>query len=220
MVCDGKTLWHLYPELGLAAKRTVSRFHRLDFAHSLPWTLPLPEDLAHGADLVLLAPNTVAVVPHGAKDASDKPVPHVQLHFVFADGRLVERRLVEMPAKKVLRRESYSAEGTFTLLDAAGKKVLTRKWTLEESREPSLAVDVKKLVVLDLPFRTPAHVRQTLNLEKKGYGELTFDEARQLLSAFVASWGRRASQTGLPASAAQPRAAATLAITSCWRRRE
>ena len=61
------------------------------------------------------------------------------------------------------------------------------KRKLEESREPSLTADVKKLVVLDLPFRTPAHVRQTLKIDKKGYGALTFDEARQLLTAFVAN---------------------------------
>ena len=46
---------------------------------------------------------------------------------------------------------------------------------------------MKKLVVLDLPFRSPAHVRQTLKIDNKSYGALTFDEARQLLTAFVAS---------------------------------
>ena len=126
-------------------------------------------------------------MPHGAKNAGGKAVSHLQLHFLFKDGSLVERRLVAMPAKKVLRRETFSAEGTVTVRDSDDKALLVVKGTLEECREPSLTVDVKNLVVLDLPFRSPAHVRQTLKLEKKGNGDLTFDEARQLLTAFVAN---------------------------------
>src|SRR5262249_38906919 len=66
VVCDGKTLLHLYPEIGLGARRTVSRFHRADFAELVPWVLPPAEELARGADLVNLDPQTVAIVPHGA----------------------------------------------------------------------------------------------------------------------------------------------------------
>src|SRR5262249_40192560 len=34
VICDGKTILHLYPDLGIGARRAVSRFHRLDFARS------------------------------------------------------------------------------------------------------------------------------------------------------------------------------------------
>ena len=37
----GQTLLHLYPDLGIGARRTVSRFHRADFARLVPWALPL-----------------------------------------------------------------------------------------------------------------------------------------------------------------------------------
>ena len=53
VVCDGTSLWHLYPELGIGARRTLSRFHRQDFARLVPWALPPAEDLAHDADLVV-----------------------------------------------------------------------------------------------------------------------------------------------------------------------
>src|SRR5262249_11844481 len=66
VVCDGKTLLHLYPELGLAARRTVSRFHRADFQALVPWALPSAEDLAHGMDLKAIGERTVALVLHGA----------------------------------------------------------------------------------------------------------------------------------------------------------
>src|SRR5262249_715207 len=40
VICDGKTLLHLYPELGLAARRSVTRFHRAEFGHVVPWAVP------------------------------------------------------------------------------------------------------------------------------------------------------------------------------------
>ncbi len=187
VVCDGKTLWHLYPELGLAAKRGVSRFHRIALAGSMPWVMPLPEDLARGADVVLVDDDTVAVIPHGSKDAKGKVVPHAQWHFVFRDGRLTERRLVEMPAKKVLYRNVLSAEGTVKVLDAKGKEIHVSTGKIEEGRAPELTPDVTKLVEVDLPFRTPAHVEQTLKIDKKQPGDFTFDEARQLLTAYAAN---------------------------------
>jgi tetratricopeptide (TPR) repeat protein len=187
VLCDGKTLWHFYPELGLAARRTVSCFHRLALTSSLPWVLPQPEDLARGADVVLSEEGTVAVIPHGTKDSKGKVVPHVQMHLAFTDGRLRERRLVEMPAKKVLRREVLSETGTIKILDGDGKEIHAFKGTIEDDREPALTADVKNLVVLDLPFRTPAHVLRAMKIEKKPLADLTFDEARQLLTAHVAA---------------------------------
>src|SRR5262249_46584873 len=39
----------------------------------------------------------------------------------------------------------------------------------------------------DLPFRSPAHVRQRLKVEKKQNNELTFAQAEALLASFVAN---------------------------------
>jgi predicted Zn-dependent protease len=191
VACDGKTLWHLYPELGLAAKRSVSRAHRLALWHALPWVLPLPEDLARGADLEL-AGDTVVVTPHAAREDGEGKGRRagrsgMTLHLVFVDGRLIERRWVWRAEKKVPRRETYSADGTVKVFDREDKVVFARKWALEDGGAPELKPAVKGLVVLDLPFRTPAHVRRTLELEKKQYNELTFAEAETLLAAFAAN---------------------------------
>ena len=89
VVCDGKTLLHLYPDLHIGSRRSVSRHHRLDFARLVPWALPRVEDLARGADLRLLDEHTVGVVPHGAgaKDEKGKTIPYLVTQFVF-DGLL------------------------------------------------------------------------------------------------------------------------------------
>src|SRR5262249_35799644 len=89
VVWDGPTLWHLYPDLHIGAKRKVSRFHRFAFTRLVPMALPRPEDLARGADLMLAGERTVAVVPHGAegrKGADGKPLPYVRLHLLFGDN--------------------------------------------------------------------------------------------------------------------------------------
>jgi hypothetical protein len=165
VVCDGTTLHHVYPELGLAARRAVSRFHRLDFSHLVPFFVPAPEDLARGADVRLLAAGLVAVVRHGAKG------PHSQLHYLFDDeGRLLERRLVALPSLRVLWCERIA--------ESKGPR---------PAEAPALRPDLGKLVVLDLPFRTAEHVSKALKIEKKQPAELTFAEARALLAAHVAA---------------------------------
>src|SRR5262249_48563539 len=111
VVCDGTTLLHLYPELGLGARRQVTRFHRAEFARTLPWILLSADDLAHGADLKCIGERTVAILPIGgasAKGTGRKPTGSRCIHLLFAaNGTLAERRLIELPAGKTLLRETY-----------------------------------------------------------------------------------------------------------------
>src|SRR5262249_40644171 len=106
VVCDGTTLWHLYPDLSIGARRTVSRFHRAEFTGRVPWALPTVEDLARGANLQVVGKHTVRVSPRDA--GTEKPFVCVDLLFA-PEGRLAERRVLEMPAGKTLSRETYSA---------------------------------------------------------------------------------------------------------------
>ncbi len=186
VVCDGTTLLHLYPDLGIGARRTVSRFHRLEFARTVPWAVPAPDEMARGADLKLLAERTVAVVPHGAdrKDAEGKPIPYATVQYLFAeDGRLAERRIVEMPANKVRYRQVFGADGTITARDGDGKELALVKATLREGKQPDLNPDTKALVVLPLPYRDEETIRKALGLEKKSWQDRTFEEGRVMLAA-------------------------------------
>jgi predicted Zn-dependent protease len=191
VVCDGKTLLHLYSDLGLGARHSVSRFHRADFAELVPWLVPPAEDLARGADLRLIDDHTIALVPHGAasgKGADGKPKPYHEVRFVFAgDGRLAERQVVCMPAGKVLYRETIAADGTVKLLDDKGKELAVRKGTLAAASEPSLKADTDNLVILDLPYRGRDHVLETLKIKDKPLESLRFADARALLAADFAA---------------------------------
>jgi hypothetical protein len=191
VVCDGKTLLHLYPDLAIGARRSVSRFHRLDFARLVPWALPPAEDLARGADLRVVGERTVGIIPHGvesAKDKDGKPLPYARVHLVFAaGGRLAEREVVEMPAGKVLYREVIGADGAVRLLDAKGKELFARNASLSAGKAPDLKPDTAKLVVLPLPYRTRAHVQQSLQIEKKANADLRFEDALALFAADFAA---------------------------------
>jgi len=195
VVCDGRTLLHLYPDLGLGARRTVSRFHRLEFARAVPWAVPDPVDVARGADLKLIGERTVAVVPHGIdghKNADGKPLPYATVHYVFAeDGRLAERRVVEMPTKKVLYRQAFGADGAITGTDPDGKESAVVKGTLREGKEADLKADTKGLVVLPLPYREFYTVQRARDLQKKQLGELSFDDALALLAAQFANGNQK-----------------------------
>jgi ferric-dicitrate binding protein FerR (iron transport regulator)/tetratricopeptide (TPR) repeat protein len=169
VVCDGRSLLHLYPDLGVGARRPVSRFHRADFGAVVPWLVPPAEDLAHGTDVTALDDHTVAVSPRdaaAAKDADGKPVAYARLLLVFGeDGRLTERRLVVMPKGETLARETYAADGTVKRLDRDGKEVASLKQELADAAAPDLAPDTKSLVVLPLPFRSREVVYRKLGFD-------------------------------------------------------
>jgi ferric-dicitrate binding protein FerR (iron transport regulator) len=190
VICDGQALWHLYPEIGLASKRPVSRFHRADFAEFVPWVSPAADDLARGADVKSLDASTVAIVPRGAKTAKDdkgKPLSYLEVHLHFdANGNLSERRQVEMPAQKTLYRETY-ADGVVQLHNVIDKKLVSeQKFTLAPAAAPRMRPSLDKLVVLSLPIRSRDHIWQTgINASKWAghYRELDEEAAIALLAA-------------------------------------
>jgi ferric-dicitrate binding protein FerR (iron transport regulator) len=162
VICDGKELLHLYPELGLGARRTVTRFHRAEFADLVPWALPPAKDLAHSFDIKCVAERTVALVPCGPRDGGT-----ARVHLIFADdGRLAERRWFEIrewglgPKIAVWCRETYGADGTVKLFDGKDKMLSERKLALKAGGAPDLDPDLKNLVVLPMPLRTRDHILQ------------------------------------------------------------
>jgi tetratricopeptide (TPR) repeat protein len=179
VVCDGRTLLHLYPELGVGARRAVGRSHRAEFAALVPGTLPTAEDLARGADLKALDRSTVALVPHSG-DAT-----HLRLLFGAA-GHLAERQMVDA-AGKVLRRETYSPDGVVRLLDADGKEVSARKLERHPATAPDLRPDVKDLVVLPMPVRTRDHLIAELGARWQGVEKLDDDTAPAILATGCAT---------------------------------
>lgn len=166
VICDGRSLWHLYPELGLGARRDFSRFHGAQLTSLVPWHLQSAKDLAVGADLNMVGPRTVAIVPHHLRDAMDKggkPVAYARVHLVFAeDGRLAERQLVEMPTGKTIARSTYANDGTVRVLDADGKIQSEIQLKVAESTTPELEPEVEDLVILPMPIRSASHIYRSM----------------------------------------------------------
>ncbi len=63
VICDGESLLHVYRDIGFAAKRDFSKFHRREIESLIPWLLPSVEALAAGADILPVDEHTVAVRP-------------------------------------------------------------------------------------------------------------------------------------------------------------
>jgi Tfp pilus assembly protein PilF len=188
VVCDGKHVWHFYPELAIGAWRALSRFHRDEFAELIPWMLSPPEDLGRGADLESIDEQTVAVVPRAFLKTK------AQLRMTFSpDGRLAERKLLDA-AGKVLYRENYTAEGRVELLDAAGKTLSLQKLTVSAAPEPDLKPDTRAMFVLPLPLRTPEFVYRNHKIEEKTpFKDLSREAALELFSAY---FGEQSTRVG------------------------
>lgn len=167
VVCDGESLWHLYPEIGLGARRTVSRHHRQMLFEIVPDFVPPADDLNYDVDVTAIDANTVALIPvQGEK--SDEKMVWMETHLVFAGNRLVERRWVlngdGEKETKLIARETYSATET-KQFDAEGKERLSTAREMKATSAPSLVPETSKLVVLPLPLRTRDVVYRELELD-------------------------------------------------------
>ena len=181
VICDGTALFHLYPELGLAGRRTVSRFHRTELSQLVPWALPPVEDLARGADVLAVDDHTVAVT------APERPC--VQLVFVD-EGRLAERQITDKPAGRILAREVYGADGSVRQM-VAGTEKLVGIWKVKAAEQPDLkAPKMPQFVVLPVPARTLAQVMAARKITAIApYEKLKPADALKLIAAEYASGG-------------------------------
>jgi tetratricopeptide (TPR) repeat protein len=127
----------------------------------------------------LVDEQTVALVPRVKAGKDDKVRTTWQMHLVFAgDGRLSERRLVEMPAGKVLYRESYAADGT---IHCQAKDSATFKLDLAPLTAPDLKPDTGNLVLVPMPLRTTKELRSRTKTD--GLDKLSDDDAVSLIAS-------------------------------------
>ncbi|HKB01627.1 MAG TPA: VIT domain-containing protein [Gemmataceae bacterium] len=164
VVCNGTHLWHLYPELGIGAKRTVSRFHRTQLLDLIPDFVLPADDLAYGSDVKAVDAQTVALVPLKPAKVEEGPEAWLEVHLVFDGTRLAERRWVIKPDNTVLARETYET-GTTRMLDAKDKELAKVERKVAPAVAPELKPDVSGLVVLALPLRRREHVYRELGME-------------------------------------------------------
>lgn len=160
IVCDGRTLWHAYPEIGLAGRREYSRFHRAAFAELLPWLVAPADELAIGANVTAIGANIVAVTPLKPNTKSEEQDARVlRVHLIFgSDGRLQERQLVDTESGDTLLRVVIADEGSVTVYDQNNTRLSQIRLRRSTATAPDLNPPVDGLVVLSLPHRSSDHV--------------------------------------------------------------
>lgn len=208
VVCNGAEVLHVYSEIGLAARRTNSRFHRRTIESLVPWLVPSADELSRGADVVAIADHTVAVIPlrrkrtleQAEQQESDADVPDeaVVVHLVFGnDGKLAERRLVGSSGQ-VLLSVTYAADGTVTVTDTHGKVVNTFQLPRATTDAPDLMPALDDILVLPMPIRSAKKIFSSGNEdpEETNYDDWSNDELLGLILADIAEGnGTRAVKT-------------------------
>jgi hypothetical protein len=167
VIGDGQTLWSLYPEIGLGARRPFSRFHQADFAEFVPWYLPSAELLARNADIKATGAYTVTILPHRQKESR---VAGRQLVLVFGtDGGVRQRRIESLSDGSIVSREDYQPDGTVTVyVGGSSRPARVVKLTVAPAAAPNLRPDIKNLVIVPMPARTPEFIQRSYVLEQSG----------------------------------------------------
>jgi autotransporter-associated beta strand protein len=158
IVQDGKTLRHLYPEIGLGTERVMSRTRWMEHMRRFPWLLPPVEVLALAADVKLTQERRIEIQPHDAAE----PVWVLLFH---QDGQLAETQILEPKTRRILSRSLFEREAgklTQRLLNAHDRETHRQTWETTAVDTARLNHDVKlaDLVVLPMPARREWDVRE------------------------------------------------------------
>jgi hypothetical protein len=221
VVSDGGTLQHLYPELGIGANRTISRFHRRSLLSMTPWLLPSAAELAVGCDIHKINDNTIRITRAASPDADtitneDKEpeiVSQLALELVFGEnGRVAERRLIKLSTKperteQVLLRQVYKATGNIRIFDKDDKLLTEVKLQRKSIEGPPEAPSTESLVVLPLPYRSADSYSLVKHPEKATASAM--QNAANDQSAQARTAQRRNKKDPPPAKRRQPRSTGT-----------
>lgn len=202
---DGKTMLHLYPELGIGAERKLSRFHRRNFQSVALWLLPPADDLTIGCDVEAIGESTIRITmlsqPETQKSkkgdkASDRQQLAVELLF-NDDGYLVERRLVELSSDHetgltVIARCVFTSKGNIQFLSKDDKLLAEYKIQRAPVPAPSAEQSTDGLVILPLPYRSADSYSLNLPAQpasdgKVDYSQLSESDAMKLVATHVAT---------------------------------
>lgn len=201
VIQDGTDLWHLYPEIGLGARRPVTRFHQPAIQALLAWYVPPANDLSAGADLKFVGARTVRIIPHRQEKLAAKPggIPstdgkvvdrRIVVELVFAEsGGLAESRVLDADSNRVLRKLTIASDGTMRLFH--DNQLVSEGRVVRESVDaPSLIPDTAGLVVLPLPYRSaggvPVKVPVNLQSNSPDFASLSDEDALKLLATYFA----------------------------------
>lgn len=205
IVANEQTLQHLYPELGIGARRSISRFHRQSLLRMTPWLLPPADELSVNGDLQLVNGRTIRIIPSTTVDSDRVETAEMSggqnelvIELAFDDqARLIERRLIEVTgqrkrAERLLVRHVYEASGSIRMFD--GDEKLLREINLRRKAiaTPPESPETEGLVILPLPYRAADSYSLTLPAQPASsgsvdYSQLSKADAMKLIATHVAN---------------------------------
>ncbi|MBI1310025.1 hypothetical protein GC176_01870 [bacterium] len=199
VICDGESLWHLYPDFAVGARRDARLIADAILQSLVPWYVTDAVSLSRGANVDLVGENTLRITPlanAGLKQNAEKGgksgprLPAIELVF-DAEARLIERRLVETQSGDVLSRQEYRSDGS--VVSFVDDKQLESDETFERVAcdAPALTPDSEFVAVLPLPYRTVDRLDIPSLTEKedgtRDFSKLSQDDALKLIAAYFAT---------------------------------
>jgi hypothetical protein len=200
MVCDGESVYHLYGEIGLAARRKATELRRAALRQLAPHLVEPADWMARKFDVELAEKKAGRVVLKlspimRAEKGKEAPKPpfHI-LVAVAADGRILEKSLVvkDKPALKL----AYTYQGAKVAakwLDAEGKELGAAEFEAEPFTPDAqtFKASLAPFVVFDMPIRRPSYYQEQLKKAERDLGS-TVELKRHLALAHIqeANWRR------------------------------
>ena len=202
VLCDGQSVWHLYPDFAVGAHRDARLIANSILQSLIPWHVADAVTLSRGANVELVGEHTIRITPlinEGIAKAAkklgrEKETRLLAIELVFdAEARLIGRRLVETQSGDVLSRQEFHADGS--VVSFVGDEQLDGNSKFERAAcdAPILKPDEEAIVVLPLPYRAidkldiPALTEPATEDGKTDYSKLNRTDALKLIAAYFAT---------------------------------
>ncbi|NQT53115.1 FecR domain-containing protein, partial [bacterium] len=205
MVCDGKAIVHLYPELGLAARRAATPLRLAALRRVAPHLIEPADWLARRYEVTLAEPADgrfvlkLAPIAHVAQPSSAVKPPFHILLVANTDGRIREKSLFVKGKLQLKLAYAYDAgKVTARWSDGEGKELATASFAAEpfEPKPDTFAADLATFVVIDMPLRRPSYYEAQISKLEKGADKLLPSLYRHLALAHIQelNWRRWGGQ--------------------------
>ncbi|MDP6356298.1 MAG: hypothetical protein QF473_14405, partial [Planctomycetota bacterium] len=181
LVCDGESILHLYPELGIAARRRASTLRRASLRQFAPHLLEPGDWLARQHDIELAEQEkesgrfVLSLTPRSPTEKPDaRPEPSYEIRMTVAtDGRLIEKSLYRKGERQLrLVFEYEDSKVTLRWLSKEDKELAAIAYQAEPLDSGSaFRPDLESFVVYDMPLRKPSYYEQHLKEIEKDEGK-------------------------------------------------
>ncbi|MHC4874913.1 MAG: VIT domain-containing protein [Planctomycetota bacterium] len=200
IICDGESLWYLYPDFAVGAQRDARLIADSILQSLIPWYVVDVATLSRGANVELIDEHTVRVTPlinkhlaeYATKEGKEAETPLLAVELIFDEaGHLQQKRVVDTRTGHSQQRVAFLEDGKVVMFAGDSRQKTDADFGRSECDAPGLKPDNDLFAILPLPYRAVDKLDIPPLTEKEDgnadFSKLSQTDAMKLIAAYFAT---------------------------------